>query len=235
VFRPLPILTVATLVALAVLVGLGLWQLQRRDEKHALLAQIAARSAAPPASIEILLASGDYAAYRPATARGRFDPTRASYVYAPRSDPPREGFKLIMPFNLASDGTILVDRGWVSAEWRSRKKDPAAEPEDEVEIAGTLRPSAKPGAFTPAPDSASRTFYQRDSAAIAHALGLTLRSPLVLEATTRVKGGPEPLPPAMNIPDNHLMYALTWFFLAAVLVAIYLRYHYVRDRLRFGR
>ena len=66
-FRPLPGLTVATLVALAILLGLGTWQLQRRAEKHALLAQIAARESMAPAPIEVLLPVGAYGAFRKAT------------------------------------------------------------------------------------------------------------------------------------------------------------------------
>jgi len=235
-FRPLPILSVATLLALAVLIGLGVWQLQRRAEKHALLDQIAARTEAGPAPIEILLATGSYAAYRPATALGTFDYDKQVYVYAPRTGdgPTRPGNKVVTPFRLTSGGTILVDRGWAPPDWPAVRDKSRPDPEGEVEVEGMLRPAATPGTFTPAPDLAKRAFYARDSAAIAAALGLTLKSPLILEATARL-GDPEPLPVEFNIPDNHLNYALTWFSLAVVLLVIYLRFHYVRGRLKFGR
>lgn len=237
VFRPLPVLTAFTLLALAVLIGLGVWQLQRRAEKHALLDQIASREGAAPAPVEILLSTGDYASYRAATATGAFDHAAEAYVYAPRSDagPVRQGFKVLAPFQLASGGKILVDRGWIPSERKAPETRAKGQVEGETEIEGTLRPSAKPGDFTPAPDLATRTFYQRDSAAIAKALGLALASPLIFVASTRVEEGPEPLAAPVNIPDNHLNYALTWFALAIVLVVIYLRFHYMRDRLRFGR
>jgi surfeit locus 1 family protein len=234
-FRPLPVLTVVTLVALAVLIGLGAWQLERRVEKHALLDQIAKRENMPPAPIEILLATGDYAAYRPATAFGRFDFTAQSLVHAPRSDggPTRLGYKVITPFNLASGGAILVDRGWVPVEWPTRESG-APDQTEEMEIEGRLRPPTRPGTFTPPGDEGSRVFYVRDSESIARAVAVMLKSTLILEATTRV-GEPEPLPSALNIPDNHLQYALTWFGLAIVLLVIYLRYHYLRGRLKFTR
>jgi surfeit locus 1 family protein len=92
-----------------------------------------------------------------------------------------------------------------------------------------------PGTFTPPPDLKSQVFYSRDSAAIAKAHGLLLRRPLILEAVSRVPGGPEPLPQALSIPDNHLSYAITWFSLGVVLIVIYFRYHYMRGRLRFSR
>jgi surfeit locus 1 family protein len=236
-FRPLPGLTVATLIALAILIALGIWQLERRAEKHALLNQIAQRTNAPPAPIEILLASGAYAAHRPATARGTFDHAAEVFVYAPRSDesPARQGFRVVTPFRLDTGGLILVDRGWIASDHKAAESRKLGQTEGETQIAGVLRPSASPGTFTPAPDLKARVFYQRDSAAIAKALGLSLSSPIVLEATTHVVGGPEPMPTLLNIPDNHLQYALTWFSLGIVLIAVYLRMHALQGRLRFGR
>lgn len=236
-FRPLPVLSVLTLLALAVLIALGVWQLQRRAEKHELLDRIASRESMAPAPVEMLLATGDYAAYRPATAHGTFDHARETYVFAPRTDkgPTLLGYKVITPFHLDSGGVILVDRGWTPADRKAPTTRTKGQAAGEVQIAGSLRPTAKPNEFTPNPDLASRVFYQRDSAAIARALDLSLGSPLILELTTRVEGGPEPLPTHLNIPDNHLNYALTWFGLALVLTIIYLRFHYVRGRLKFGR
>lgn len=235
-FRPLPVLTLATALALAVLVALGIWQLERRTEKHALLARIAERSAMAPAPIEILLATGDYAAHRPAAAQGTFIAGHQAYVFAPRTDkgPTVQGYKRVSAFALASGGTILVDEGWVPAEWRERPGVSARQ--DETEIEGVLRPPTAPGAFTPPPDATKRIVFVRDSTAIAGLLGLKLKTSLVFEATTRSgDNGPEPLPYAIDLPDNHLNYALTWFSLALVLLVVYLRFHYVRGRLKFGK
>jgi surfeit locus 1 family protein len=69
---------------------------------------------------------------------------------------------------------------------------------------------------------------------IAKLAGVDLKSRLILEETTRL-GNPEPLLTKLEIPDNHLNYALTWFSLGLVLLVIYLRYHYVRGLLKFGR
>ncbi len=236
-FRPLPGLTVATLIALAILIGLGTWQLQRRAEKHALLDQIASRQHAPPAPIEILLATGDYAAHRAATAQGTFDHAAESYVYAPRPNEgaARPGFKVITPLRLASGGLILVDRGWVDERHKSPETRKIGQTEGETEIAGRLRPSSRPGTFTPPPDISTRTFYQRHGVAIAKALELKLASALILEATTRSEGGPEPLASELNIPDNHLQYAITWFALSVVLFVVYLSFHAAHGRLKVGR
>ncbi len=235
-FRPLPVLTVFTLLALGILIALGVWQLERREEKHALLDRIASRAAAAPAPIEILLATGDdFAAHRQVTARGTFDHAKEVYVYAPRTDggPTRQGKKVVTPFALGSGGTILVDRGWVDEAWPSTNKT-FPEPKGEVDVEGVLRPSSLSRTFTPPADTAKRMLFVRDSAAIARLAGVALKSQLILEAANRL-GNPEPLSTKLDIPDNHLNYALTWFSLALVLLVIYLRYHYVRGRLKFTR
>lgn len=236
-FRPLPILSVFALLAFAVLIALGVWQVERREEKHALLDQIATRSAGPAVEIETLLATGDYAAYRPAIARGTFDHAHEVFVFAPRSDtgPTLQGYKVVTPFHLVTGKTLLVDRGWVPASLKAPAKRAKAQIAGETEIEGMLRPSSKPGVFVPDPDLKQRVFYAREAAAIAKVLGVTLSTTLLLEAKTRTAGGPEPLSSAIDIPDNHLAYAITWFSLAIVLVVIYLRFHFVRGRLRFGR
>lgn len=234
-FRPLPGLTVATLVALAILLTLGTWQLQRRAEKHLFLAQIASRQAAPPAPIEILLPTGDYAAFRKAIAVGQFDHAREAYVFAARTDrgPTQPGFKIITPFTLFYGDTILVDRGWVSSAHRDPQTRPQGQPPEQIEIEGVLQRPAKPSAFTPQPDEVNRIFYTRNSTAIAKALAITLKTPHIFEATSRTPGGPEPLASITTIPDNHLSYAITWYGLALVLIVIYLRFHYVAGRLKF--
>ncbi len=235
-FRPLPVLTALTLAALAILIALGVWQLERREEKHALLDRIAARASAAPAPVEILLATGDdFAAHRKATALGIFDHAKEVYVYAPRNDggPTRQGKKVVTPFALASGGTIIVDRGWVNEAWPNTDKS-LPEPEGEVEVTGVLRPSSQLGAFTPPPDTAKRTLYARNSSEISKLAGVDIKSRLILEATTRI-GNPEPLLAKLDIPDNHLNYALTWFSLGLVLLVIYFRYHFMRGRLKFSR
>ena len=234
-FRPLPGLTVATLFALAILLTLGTWQLQRRAEKHQMLAQIASRQAAPPAPIEILLPTGDYAAFRKATATGQFDHAREAYVFAARTDrgPTQPGFKIITPFKLVSGDTILVDRGWVSNAHRDPQTRQQGQPLAQIEIEGVLQRPAKPSAFTPLPDRTHRIVYARDSLAIAKALAITLKTPLIFEATSHSAGGPEPLASITTIPDNHLSYAITWYGLAIVLIVIYLRFHFIQGRLKF--
>ena len=232
-FRPLPGLTIATVISLAILLGLGTWQLERRAEKHELLAQIAQRMEMAPAPVELLLPVGDYAVFRPATATGIFLNASEAYVIESRADtgPTRPGFRVITPFRLSGGDIILVDRGWVPADL----KDPATRQKGQVEglteIEGSFRKPGTGSSFTPPPDLKARTFYARNTTEIARLDGVTLRTALLFEATSRNEGGPEPLPTAVNIPDNHLNYAITWYTLAVVLMTMYVVYHHQQGRL----
>jgi surfeit locus 1 family protein len=237
IFRPLPILTIVTSVALAILIGLGFWQLERREEKHALLDQIAQRMIAPADSIEALLIDEPQAPFRHATAQGTFEHAQESYVFAPRSDDngTRLGYKVITPLRLTASAIVLVDRGWVPQEKRAAATRLKGQIEGVVTIRGLLRPASSPGLFTPDPNVAEHIWYVHDIAAMAAAFGLKPATTLYLEASTPVAGGPEPTTEMPEIPDNHLQYALTWFALAFVLMVVYFVFHHSRGRLRFRR
>lgn len=232
-FRPLPGLTIATIISLAILLVLGTWQMQRRAEKHELLAQIEQRQSMPPAPIDLILPVGEYALFRPATATGQFLNASESYVIESRADtgPTRPGYRVLTPFRLTGGDIIIVDRGWVPADQKAPDTRKQGQVEGQTEIEGSFRKPAAESSFTPPPDLGTRTFYARSTLDIARQDALALRTPLVFEASSRAEGGPEPLPTAVNIPDNHLNYALTWYSLAVVLIAIYLIYHKQQGRL----
>ena len=236
-FRPMPVLTVVTLVALAVLIALGLWQFERRQEKHALLAEISHRMIAPAESVEALLINEADAPFRHATAQGTFENAQESYVFAPRSDETGThlGYKVITPLRLTASALVLVDRGWVPEDKRSPATRLKGQTESPVTVRGLLKPGVTPGMFTPDPNLVEHIWYVHDIAAIVAAFGLKPATLLYLEASTPIPGGPVPISDTPEIPDNHLQYALTWFALAIVLVVIYFVFHHSRGRLRFRR
>ena len=236
-FRPLPVLTASTSIAFLILMALGLWQLERRAEKHALLHDIAQRMIAPAESIEGLLIDESQAPFRHATAQGTFEHAQEAYVFAPRSDDSGThlGYKVITPLRLTASAVVFVDRGWVPQERRAPGTRLKGQPDGPVTIRGLLKTTTTPGLFTPEPDLAQRVWYLHDIAAMAAAFALKPATVLYLEASMATPGGPEPIAELPEIPDNHLQYALTWFALAVVLVIVYLVFHHSRGRLRFRR
>jgi len=236
-FRPLPVLSFMTIGALVVLVGLGTWQLERREEKHALIAEITHRMIAPAESIEALLINEAEAPYRHATAHGTFENAQESYVFAPRTTETGThlGYKVITPLRLTAGALVMVDRGWVPEEQRSPATRLKGQTDAEVTVRGLLKPTRAPGFFTPDPNSVEHIWYVHDIAAMTAAYGVKPATTLYLEASMPEAGGPQPLAEMPEIPDNHLAYTITWYGLAIVLVVIYFVYHSARGRLRFGR
>jgi surfeit locus 1 family protein len=189
-----------------VLVWLGVWQVHRLTWKTAILAEIDARLAAAPVAVP---AAPDPARdkYLRVEARGAIEPGELD-VYT--SVPDRGvGYRVIVPFVLDDGRRILLDRGFVPIGEKDAPRHLGA-----LAVAGTLAWPDETDGFTSAPDRVKNIWFARDVPLMAEALG-TLPVMLVT-ATSDDPGGPLPLPQTVNIPNNHLQYAITWFGLAVV-------------------
>ena len=132
------------------------------------------------------------------------------------------GAQLIQPLERPGQEPVLIDRGWI----REGQTDI---PGGDVTVVGYVRDAATPGAFSPADDVPGLHFYTLDPAKIGAALGLPHVAPFTLIAMGD-GGMPEPVSALPRPPNDHLNYALTWFGLAASLVAVFGAY--VRKVLR---
>ncbi len=213
---------ISTVVMLLVLVGLGIWQMERLAWKTGLLAAIDHAERAPA----VPLGEGDPPAFAKLVATGVFRPGLTGLYGAEVRDTPTGpalGGQLLAVLDRAAGLPLLVDLGWVQT--------PAPLPAGTVRVEGYARPGDRPGLFAARDDLAKRQFYTLDPAAIGAALGVGQVAPFVLVAM-----GPPAVPdPARALPrppNNHLSYAITWFGLAAALVvifALYLRREWARQ------
>jgi surfeit locus 1 family protein len=196
------------LAGVAVLVALGLWQVERLRWKTAVIAEIEQRIAADPAPLP---ADPDPEAdrYRPVVVEGAFGDGEI-HVLTSRKDI-GAGYRLIAPFRTDAGRTILVDRGFVPQD---RKEAPRPAPPAPQQVAGNLHWPEETDLFTPENDRLRNIWFARDVAVMAAALGT---EPVLLVARTPTGEEVVPLPVGtVGIPDNHLSYAITWFALAAV-------------------
>jgi surfeit locus 1 family protein len=220
----LSLLLIAVFAALGVaaLAALGVWQLERRVQKLDLIDRVARRSAAAPiaapgpAAWPTITKADD--AYRRVGATGRFLSDGEVRVKAVTGL--GGGFWVLTPLRTDNGFTVLVNRGFVAPEWRD---DPQtkARVAGEVTVTGLLRITEPKGAFLRANDPALNRWYSRDVAAIGAARGLGNLAPYFSDAdasadlTQFPRGGLT----VTAFPNNHLVYALTWFALALVLLA----------------
>ncbi|MBV8594260.1 MAG: SURF1 family protein [Caulobacteraceae bacterium] len=225
-----PVLTLCAALGFAILVGLGIWQVQRLAWKRQVLARVAElRTAAPrPLAAALRLAHPEFVRIE---ARCLGAPAAPGiYRYALHAGV--VGWRLLTACRLAPgdappyDGAVL-DRGLVDRFTGAMAPLPAAYPAPGAVVGVLRRPGARPwldvGAAAPSSAPMVRVV---DRAALFHvaALGGLGRPAPFLVAVERERppvAGVAPAPLPEDIPNNHLVYALTWFGLAASLAWIY--------------
>lgn len=226
-------MTFWALPALLVLIGLGVWQIQRLHEKEALLASIAERMTAQETPLDdVLRLPLAETEWRHVRMRGHFLHDKEAYVHAIEPELGL-GVHVLTPLVMSDGGTVLVDRGFVPLASKPPETRQVGQVEGEVEVSGIVRLAGERNMFTPAADIRTRTWYWRDPEAIAQALGIAPRAPIVIVASQPANPGgvPQFTGYRADVPNNHLQYAFTWFGLALTLVGVYLVYHVRNGRL----
>jgi surfeit locus 1 family protein len=137
------------------------------------------------------------------------------------------GARLVTPMALPDGELLLVERGWLPAALLPPHTPRAIQPQAIVPVAGRLKDQrgVRQGLFTPDNRPAERRWYWYDLPNLTKILGAPV-VPFVLILQTRDTGAelPRPLPASLDLPNNHLGYAVTWYGLAAALVAVYVAY-----------
>ncbi|MDF0583101.1 SURF1 family protein [Bradyrhizobium yuanmingense] len=214
-------LAVLSLIALALLIALGVWQIERRAWKLALIDRVEQRVHAPaqpipsPGSWPAVSAASDE--YRHVSLSGRFLHESETLVQAVTEEGP--GYWVLTPLQ-RDDGTlVLINRGFVPSERRDASTRRDGNPQGRVEITGLLRITEPKGGFLRTNVPQHNRWYSRDVAAIATARGLREVAPFFVDADagSQIAGGPIGGLTVIRFPNNHLIYALTWFALAFML------------------
>ena len=221
-------LTLATLVGLALLIGLGVWQLQRLQWKEGLIARVEARTKSEPITLDQAIAlarEGRDLSYTPVTAEGRYHHSLERYLYAlsPEGEP---GWHVITPLETVKGTMVLVDRGFVPEALRDPATRKQGEVPEVVTVTGLVRDSEAPSLFVPDNEPDKNQWFSRDLPAMVQSMfpgGTVQVAPFFLEAKAgEVPGGwPQGGQTRVNFPNNHLQYAITWFLLAGALATIY--------------
>jgi cytochrome oxidase assembly protein ShyY1 len=222
--RRLLIPSLFTIASLAILISLGMWQLQRKEWKEALIAsldrQMAAKPVPLPAQSSDLLRGN--AEFRRVSLRAEFlKEAKPALLYtgasALREDVKQPGYFVFAPARLPDGRIVVVNRGYVPLDRQHEGKDTPAE------ITGYVRFPETPGWFVSAHDAAGEVWFVRDPQMMAAVRGWGVVAPFYIdqEAPAPSSGLPRPGPLAVHLRNDHLGYALTWFGLAAALTAVF--------------
>jgi cytochrome oxidase assembly protein ShyY1 len=217
-------------------VGLGVWQLGRRVEKHALIAARTERLAAAPSALP---PPSQWNALKPASdefRRVRFAATytllKDAMVYssgsAVRGDISGPGTWAFLPARLPDGEIVVVNAGFVENTMQDRGLEDRAVAQlithEPVMLTGYLRFPEAAGTLTPAENAAKRLWFTRDHLAMARALGWGEGGKQIapfyidLEQPVPASGVPKPGPLEVHLKDDHMQYAITWFGLAIAVV-----------------
>ena len=233
-FRPLLWPTIMTLAALPVLIGLGLWQVERLAWKEALLERIETRLHGEPQPLPAPETWDAFdvadAEYERVTLKGHF--LGHEFHHFTQGPGGAAGYGVVSPLEVAEGAVVMVDRGFVPA---GMKDAHGGVPEGEVSFTGTLRAGQHRGWFDGPDDKAKNNWMIRDPAIMGAGLEGVAVAPFIVEAEPGSFAGewPKPKGTRIDIPNNHLDYALTWFGLAVVLIGVYFAYH--KSNGRIGR
>ncbi|MFH1341261.1 MAG: SURF1 family protein [Pseudomonadota bacterium] len=227
-----------SLAMVALCIGLGVWQLQRRAEKHALIAALTERLAAAPGALPQASQWSALTPGRDEFRRVRFvatwQPRPDAMVYsagsAVRDDVTGPGTWAFMPAMLPSGEIVVINAGFVQNTMQDRAQQDRAVTRlvtgEPMTLTGYLRFPESAGTLTPPENMAKRLWFSRDHLAMARTLGWGEGGKPVapfyidLEAPVPASGIPKPGPLTVHLKDNHMQYVITWFGLAgAVAIA----------------
>jgi surfeit locus 1 family protein len=209
------------LVGCAILVALGVWQLQRMAWKAEVIAQIEAQIHQAPVALPAT-PTPDHDRYLAVTVTGRLTGEQVQVLSSSRDGGP--GVRVIAAFETGDGRRILIDLGFLPEDQRAQPL-----PAKAATVTGNLDWPRDSDSYTPPPDAKTGLWFSRDATAISQALGT--------EATLIVAGGPvvdgiAPTPvDTSSIPNNHWEYVITWFSLALVwaVMTVYLLWR-IRQR-----
>jgi surfeit locus 1 family protein len=196
--------------------------------KEGLIAEIEARRHAAacdrsPRSRKRAATGGDVD-YVPMTATGTFDHAQEQYFFA--TDDGEVGYHVYTPLALADGRTILVNRGFVPETLKDPARRVAGEVSGEVTVTGLARAklAGKPSWVVPENEPAKRLYFWKDLDAMAANADVPKDKLLPFfidaDATANPGGWPKGGITQLDLPNNHLSYALTWYSLAAVLLVV---------------
>lgn len=224
-------MTVFALAGIAILIGLGIWQLDRKAWKEALIDRMTQRLTAAPVNLppreEWDRLDHDDTEFRHVTFPAEFLKDREALVYtsgsALRPNTSGVGYWVLTPVRLVGGSVVVINRGFVPVD----RKDPATREQGNVngviDLVGVIRWPDTRGLFTPADEPKNNVWYARDPKQIAADKGWGPVAPFYveMEAPSPPGGLPRPGKLSANLRNTHLQYALTWFGLALGLAGVY--------------
>ena len=195
--------------------ALGTWQLYRLQWKLELISEITYGLNSSPIEYSTLIKKN----YQRVTTKGKFDYDKQIYLYS-LNDNGKPGYDVITPFRTNRNENVLINRGWIVKEL---KDSPSInlKNESEKKIIGLLREIYKPNMFKPDNDLKNNIWFSINLKDLKKATGEQFNNFVIFLEDNQAKT-PLPKKISIDVPNNHLKYAITWYAISISIIFYYL-------------
>ena len=238
-FKPVFWPTVFFVFSLIILVSLGTWQVKRLIWKNDLISFYLKQSTNNIINLHKENFVSEEIEYRKVRLTGKFLNKKEVHITG-KTYEGNAGFHVVTPFLMQNGNYVLVNRGWVSENYKEAKSRSFSLINEETSVIGLIRYPQKKGYFVPENDPDNGFWFTIKPTEIKKHLKIDKETFIIkfyVDALRQEKkiNLPIGIKEKINIRNQHLSYAITWYSLAIVLMIIYLSYHYSEGKLRIRK
>ena len=238
-FKPSLWLTIFTIQSFIILIVLGTWQVQRLGWKSDLISEYNNNFEKQPVTIDEVLKDSLNYKFRKVLVKGEFDNDKEIQLIG-KTYEGNAGYHIITPFFLENNKIIYINRGWVPKKYIKKESRGFSLISGETEIIGLIRMPQKKGYFVPENEPDNGFWFTIKPTEIKKHLKIDKETFIIkfyVDALRQEKkiNLPIGIKEKINIRNQHLSYAITWYSLAIVLMIIYISYHYSEGKLRIRK
>ena len=203
------------IIFVTIFCALGTWQLYRLQWKLELISEITFGLDSSPIEYSNSIEKN----YQRVSAKGKFNFDKQIYLYS-LNDNGKPGYDVITPFRTNKNENVLVNRGWIKKEF---KNNPIINKniEDEQKIIGLLRKIYKPNIFKPDNDLKNNIWFSINLEDLKVTSGERFNEFVIFLEDNQAKT-PIPRKISIDVPNNHLKYAITWYAISISIIFYYL-------------
>ena len=194
--------------------ALGTWQLYRLQWKTALISEITFGLDSTPIKYSNTLKKN----YQRVVSDGRFNFEDQIYLYS-LNESGKPGYDVITPYKTLKNENVLVNRGWINKNLKGNLEINLKE--NEVKITGLLREIYKANIFKPKNDLKNNIWFTLDANDLEELTGKQFSNYMIFLEKPKNKV-PVPKKISIDVPNNHLKYAITWYSIAISILFYYL-------------
>ncbi len=231
-FSPNLIPTLVVLLMIPSLIGLGIWQLNRADEKRMIDKGVNEAQQKAPLNLNSFDSSKngfDHEIYRSASLLGKYD-QKVNFLLDNRTYKGRAGFHVLTPFILNNEKAVLINRGWITYKGERSNIPKITASENEATILGTIKKNGKSIVLKEAPKSSPELIKKYPK--VIQAISLSELStelnydllPIIIQLNKSQEDGfIREWQPYYGTVDKHNAYAVQWFSMAFVLFLLFIK------------